>query len=92
MLPHTETIYIALLGLGDNVYRPVLAFKRAHDLFEIASKNDDPEGEVWEFSSGSLVRCVERMLASGPCLVAVERVPARGLRAVPTSVIAGEGL
>ena len=72
MSSHTETIYVPLLNEGADALRPVLAFRRADDLFEIASKNDDPEDEVWGFSSESLVRCEARQLAGGARLVAVE--------------------
>lgn len=72
MSSHTETIYVPLLNEGTDVWRPVLAFRRSDDLFEIASKNDDPEDEVWGFGSGSLVRCESRQLAGGARLVAVE--------------------
>jgi hypothetical protein len=72
MSSHTETIYVPLLNEGTDVWRPVLAFRRADELFEIASKNDDPEDEVWGFSSGSLVRCEPRQLSGGVRLVAIE--------------------
>ena len=84
MSSHTETIYVALLNEGVEVWRPVLAYRRANDLFQIASKNDDPEDEEWEFSSGSLVRCETKQLSGGPCLVAVElRLPS-GPHIVPS--------
>ena len=75
MTPHTETIYVALIDEGVEVWRPVLAARRAEDLFEIISKNDSPETEVWEFAAGSLVRCETKQLYDGPCLVAVELQP-----------------
>lgn len=75
MAPHTETIYIALLNEGIDVWRPVLAVRRADDLFEIVSRNDDPEDESWEFPSGSLVRCETKQLSCGQHLVAVELQP-----------------
>jgi hypothetical protein len=67
-----ETIYVALLDEGVEVWRPVLAVRRAEGLFEIISRNDSPETESWEFPSGSLVRCITKQLFEGPCLVATE--------------------
>jgi hypothetical protein len=72
MSSHTETIYVGLLDEGVEVWRPVLAVRRAEGLFEIVSKNDSPETEAWEFPSGSLVRCETKELYDGPCLVAIE--------------------
>ena len=78
----TETIYVALLAEGTDVWRPVQAERRAGGLFQIVSKNDDPELETWEFSSGSLVRCEEKRLSGGLRLVAVELVPSPSLKVV----------
>jgi hypothetical protein len=69
-----ETIYVALLGTGAAAWLPVQAERRPDGSYEILSRNDDPEHEQWQFSSGSLVRCVPRELAVGTCLVASERV------------------
>jgi hypothetical protein len=77
-----ETIYVALLGQETEAWRPVLAQQRADDTYLIVSKNDDPEEEMWQFSSGSLVRCEARELAEGVRLVAVESVGPVGLRVV----------
>ena len=72
--PSLATIYVALLNEGTDVWRPVQALRRANGVFEIVSRNDDPESEYWQFSPGSLVRCIERDLAHGPSLVAVEMI------------------
>ena len=80
---NTETIYVALLDEGVDVWRPVQASRRIGETFEIVSKNDDPEDEHWQFPSGALVRCEERELSGGPCLVAVELVTAPRLMVVP---------
>jgi hypothetical protein len=77
-----ETIYVALLDQETEAWRPVLAQRRADDTYLIVSKNDDPEQEMWQFSSGSLVRCEPRELAEGVRLVAVESVRPVGLRVV----------
>jgi hypothetical protein len=76
---YTETIYIPLLERSAGELRPVLAARRAEGLYEILSRNDDPEDEAWQFPPGSLVRCEQRDFVEGPALVAVElksvRVP-----------------
>jgi hypothetical protein len=77
----TETIYVALLDEGVEVWRPVQALRRAGDLFQIVSKNDS-ETETWEFPSGALVRCVEKQLQDGLRIVAVEMVPSPSLKVV----------
>ena len=77
-----ETIYVALLGEHSGSWRPVLAERRAGDTFMIISKNDDPEQELWQFPSGSLVRCEARELAEGMRLVAVAGVRPVGLKSV----------
>ena len=71
---HTCTIYVALLNESVPVWRPVVAARRANDVYLILSTNDDPECEEWEFQSGTLVRCERRTLNEGERLVAVERV------------------
>jgi hypothetical protein len=82
MSANTETIYVALLGEGTEVWRPVNAALRAGGLFEIISRNDDPEDELWQFPPGSLVRCERRQLSEGPRLVAVELLRPTTPRAV----------
>lgn len=77
-----DTIYVALVGHDTGTLRPVLAQRRADDTYLIVSKNDDPEQEMWQFSSGSLVRCEPRELAEGVRLVAVASVRPAGLRVV----------
>lgn len=84
MTSATETIYVRLLNEGADVWRPVQASLRAGGVFQILSRNDDPEDEECEFPSGSLVRCAERLLSEGSRLVAVEWVPPPGLKSVST--------
>jgi hypothetical protein len=83
MAAHIETIYVALTGQAAGTLRPVIAARRAGDLFEILSRNDDPEDEAWEFPSGSLVRCERKELHGVPALVAVRLQPPWAPRAVP---------
>lgn len=78
----TETIYVALLDEGTEVWRPVQAVRRADDTYHITSKNDDPELEQWEFPSGSVVRCGTRRLSDGDRLVGIEGVRPFGLKPV----------
>jgi hypothetical protein len=68
-------IYVYLLGEGTDVWRPVQAKKLSDKLFRIVSQNTDPENEKWQFSTGDIVKCEERILSnSKKCLVAVEKI------------------
>ncbi|RYZ63210.1 MAG: hypothetical protein EOP08_11305 [Proteobacteria bacterium] len=58
------------------------ALKRGEGLFQILSRNDDPESEPWQFSSGSLVRCEVREWDGHPHWVAVELEAPRAPRPV----------
>jgi hypothetical protein len=78
----TETIYVAVLGGPPDSWRPVQAAPRARGLYFILSKNDDPESEPWQFSSGSLVRCETRQLQGQQLLLAVEAVAPPSLKPV----------
>jgi hypothetical protein len=66
-----ETIYVALLDEGVDVWRPVEA-QREGNFYRIVGSV--PEPEKWAFDPGSLVRCEQRELSEGPTLVAVEAV------------------
>ena len=68
-------VYVYLLGEGTDVWRPVQAEKLSDKLFRIVSQNTDPEDEKWQFSTGDIVKCEERILSnSKKCLVTVERI------------------
>jgi hypothetical protein len=69
---NTETIYVALLGEGVDVWRPVDAIRVGEDLFRIIGTPAD-ETEAWQFPAGSLVRCAFREFQGGNGLVAYER-------------------
>ena len=73
MNTESQTIYVALLDEGVDVWRPVDAEVLPDGLFRIVSPAPDPDDERWEFSSGSIVRCEYRRLSEGRTLVAVER-------------------
>jgi hypothetical protein len=66
-----ETIFVALLDEGVDVWRPVEA-QREGDFYRIVGSM--PPTEKWAFDSGSLVRCEHRELSEGAALVAVEAV------------------
>jgi hypothetical protein len=68
---NTDTIYVALLNEGTDVWRPVQAEKHADSLYVIVSKNDGSEDQKWQFPSESIVRCESRQLSGKTCLVAV---------------------
>ena len=69
-MPH-QTIYVALLDEGVDVWRPVQAERVRTGVFRILPMNPDPEDERWEFPPGSVVRCEEREVSEGRALVAV---------------------
>jgi hypothetical protein len=77
-----DTIYIRLMNAGEDAWRPVHAQRRPGDLYQIMSRNDDPESEVWQFHAGSLVRCEPRLIAGIPQLVAVELLRPQELSSV----------
>jgi hypothetical protein len=68
----TETIFVALLDEGTDVWRPVQAELVEGSLYRIIGPA--PEDELWEFTPGSLVRCREKVFSGGERgLVAYER-------------------
>ena len=68
-------IYVYLLDEGTDTWRPVKAEKLSDNTFQIVSQNSDPEDEKWQFSTGDIVKCEERILSnSQKCLVAIEKL------------------
>jgi hypothetical protein len=68
-------VYVALLGEGTEVWRPVAAIPVSATVFRLLGTV--PNGESWQFSPGSNVRCVSHVFSGGePGLVAVEAVDA----------------
>ena len=65
-----ETIYVALLNEGVDVWRPVEATTEGDAVFRLARIQSDAS-EEWEFAPGSRVRCEVRDLGDGPVLVAI---------------------
>ncbi len=71
------TIYVALMGEGVDVWRPVQARPLSDDLFRIVGVEADVSDETWQFAAGAVVRCERRQLSDGqPELTAVEEVRA----------------
>ena len=67
----THEIYVALLGEGTEVWRPVEAQPIGNNVFLV--QGEIPSGESWQFSPGTQVRCKEHVFASGEHgLVAIE--------------------
>ena len=71
----TETIYVALLDEGVDVWRPVPAHRVDGDTYVILRPDSyDPSDESWEFPPGSVVKCRLRQTREGSILAAVERL------------------
>ena len=68
-------IYVALLGEGVDVWRPLQAIHEQGDLYRIVSPNPDPEDERWQFLSGEIVLCERHTFAGGE-IVLVARAKA----------------
>ncbi len=69
MMIAMETIYVALLNEGVDVWRPVEATAEENGIFRLSP--DEPDAsEEWEFAPGSRVRCELRDLGNGPVPVA----------------------
>jgi hypothetical protein len=66
----TRTI-IPLLDEGTIVSRPTQGVPLGDDLYRVlATPDDDPEDEHWEFPPGRVVRCVEEVRGSKTLLIA----------------------
>lgn len=67
----SETIYIYLLDEGTDSWRPVEAVRIDKNVYRITSPHI--EGESWQFQSGDVVRCREKLSSeSDPFLEAYE--------------------
>ena len=58
------TIYVELLDEGTKCWRPVSAEHISDDVYRVL--DFVPEGEVWSFQPGDVVRCIERQSATEP--------------------------
>ena len=52
-----DTIHVALLDEGIDVWRPVEARRLSPDTYLIVNQDYDPHTERWEFEPGTAVRC-----------------------------------
>ncbi len=68
----TEQIYVALLDEGIDVWRPVEAERLGPDVFRVTGAI--PDGEVWAFQPGEVVRCQEKKLSDGTHPIATEKL------------------
>ena len=72
-MPGTSMVYVALLDEDVEVWRPVEAEPVGGDLYRLTG--EIPDGEVWAFAPGDVVRCETRMLSEGrPVSVATEKI------------------
>jgi hypothetical protein len=67
-----ETIYVALLDEGVDVWRPVAARRISGDTYVIADQDYDRDVETWEFGPGTAVRCRKELRDGRQILVAKE--------------------
>lgn len=67
-----ETIYVALLDEGVDVWRPVTAVRVSAGTYQI--QDSVPSDEEWEFQPLDVVRCEQRTLSGGQVLVAIARL------------------
>lgn len=71
----TETIYVALLDEGVDVWRPVPAHQADDQTYVILRPDGyDPTEENWEFPPGSIVKVRSRRVSDGTILAASELV------------------
>jgi hypothetical protein len=72
-MSEAHKVYVALLDEGVECWRPVDAQHMVEDQYLLCGPI--PEGEVWEFRPGEMVRCRERTFQDGAIgLVAFARV------------------
>lgn len=67
-----DTIYVALLDEGIDVWRPVEAERLSADTYLIVDQDYEPEVERWEFEPGTIVRCRKEKRDGRHILVATE--------------------
>ena len=57
------TIYMRLLNESVDAWRPVDATPLSLDTFRV--EGEIPDGEVWEFAPGTIVRCERKTFSRG---------------------------
>lgn len=70
----TVQIYVALLGEGVDVWRPVEALYVNEDIYKILDQPYDRAIENWQFQPGQLVVCEMIESSDGPILAATGNV------------------
>jgi hypothetical protein len=71
----TSKIYISLLDEGTRVFRPTQGVSLGDNVYEVLPTCDyDPRDEHWEFTPGSVVRCVLEDHGGEQILVAKELI------------------
>ena len=72
----TTIVYVELLDEGVRVWRPAEAEELGGGRYRlIATPDYDDSTESWKFVPGTVVRCEQVDLGSGPVPVAVESIP-----------------
>jgi hypothetical protein len=66
-----KTIHVALLDEGTDVWRAVEAELLADGRYKVLGPV--PDGELWQFPPGSIVRAELKSLSGGAVLVAADR-------------------
>jgi hypothetical protein len=66
-----NTIHIELLEEGTTCWRPVEAEHVQGELYRIVGKK--PDGEVWPYSTGDIVKCKKHAFQNGIGLLAYEK-------------------
>lgn len=78
---NTRTIYIPLLDEGTPVVRPTQGVLLGGDSYRVLpTPSYDADDEHWEFSPGSVVRCITERRGGEEILVARELATDNGLR------------
>lgn len=62
-------VFVALLGEGTDVWRPVQAEPVGGDRYRLLGTI--PDGEVWQFQPGDTVHCITRKFSGGTGLAAI---------------------
>lgn len=72
--PDPETVYVALLNEGTDVWRPAKAVPVDGGYLLLTPPDYDAATEHWAYPPGTAVRCEVRTLSDGPALVACARL------------------
>lgn len=77
-MSRSDEIFVALVGEGVDVWRPVRAEHLHGDVYRITDQPYAREIEVWQFEPGDEVVCQTVVLSEGPVLVATGSADALG--------------